>query len=258
MKFLHSLFPSRLKSIDKSEPLSTVHPVKANKSPAMQGVNAYWKELSETEIDRGRHRSWVGGYWDELGNLQYRFLEERGLLPQHKLLDIGCGSLRGGIHFIQYLNAGNYFGLDVNSSLIKAGQKELIAANILDKDPVLLVNDKFEFSNFGTSFDYALAFSVFTHLFLNHIGRCLLEVAQVLKPNGMFFATFFEAPTSVYIDRIEHELGGTTTNYDLDPFHYSVEEISVVANKVGLSAELVKDWIHPRGQKMLKFKHQSN
>jgi ubiquinone/menaquinone biosynthesis C-methylase UbiE len=41
-------------------------------------------------------------------------------LRQHKLLDIGCGALRGGIHFINYVDAGNHYGLDLNSWLIEA------------------------------------------------------------------------------------------------------------------------------------------
>ncbi len=38
----------------------------------------------------------VGGLWDEIGQLQFDFLRAKGLLPRHKLLDFGCGSLRGG------------------------------------------------------------------------------------------------------------------------------------------------------------------
>ena len=39
----------------------------------------------------------IGGLWDQMGQHQFDFLKKKGLKPQHKLLDIGCGSLRGGV-----------------------------------------------------------------------------------------------------------------------------------------------------------------
>lgn len=55
-------------------------------------------------------RGYVGGLWHELGELQFRFLVDQGLRPEHVLLDIACGSLRGGVRFVPYLNPGNYLG----------------------------------------------------------------------------------------------------------------------------------------------------
>ena len=61
-------------------------------------------------VSRGQHRDVIGGLWEELGQLQLDFMIREGLKPHHKLLDIGCGSLRGGIHYIRYLDVGNYVG----------------------------------------------------------------------------------------------------------------------------------------------------
>lgn len=44
----------------------------------------------------GPHRGAVGGMWDQIGKLQFEFMVKHGLKPEHKFLDIGCGSLRGG------------------------------------------------------------------------------------------------------------------------------------------------------------------
>src|SRR5271168_1826262 len=49
------------------------------------------------------YRRYVGGYWDQVGRLQFEFLQSRGLQSNHVLLDIACGSLRGGRFFIPYL-----------------------------------------------------------------------------------------------------------------------------------------------------------
>src|SRR3979409_2149502 len=61
------------------------------------------------------HRAAVGGRWEEIGELQFQFLRTHGLEPQHRLLDIGCGSLRGGVRFVSYLDPGNYFGIDISA-----------------------------------------------------------------------------------------------------------------------------------------------
>jgi SAM-dependent methyltransferase len=221
----------------------------------MEGINSYWRQLSADDMTAGRHRDMVGGMWEEIGSLQFDFLKRQGLLPGHRLLDVGCGCLRGGIHFIRYLNTGNYYGLDINPSLLAAGELELAATGLLDKNPVLLVNDKFECSRFGVKFDFALGLSVFTHLFMNHIARCLLEVKKVLQADGRFYATFFQAPSPVCLTPILHHPGEIKTHYDSDPFHYSYEEMLMLAESVGFVIELIDDWQHPRAQKMLCFRN---
>jgi ubiquinone/menaquinone biosynthesis C-methylase UbiE len=209
--------------------------------------------LTQAQINAGKHRDMVGGMWDEIGRLQFEFLRGRGLKPSHRLLDIGCGSLRGGIHSIDYLETGNYYGLDINPSLIEAGRHELRLAGLSHKKPHLAVSDRFELGQFQQKFDYLLAHSVFTHVFTNHIIRCLAEAREVLVPNGQFFATFFLAPRSVHLAPIDHQPGGVQTHYDRNPFHYSADEIRAMADLATLSAEIIGDWNHPRGQQMVLF-----
>ena len=219
----------------------------------MKGVNDYWQQLSEEEIAAGKHRGFIGGLWDDVGRLQIEFLTQQGLQPEHRLVDVGCGALRGGIHFTAYLNRGNYFGLDVNPSLIEAGKRELDQAGLQEKVANLAVSEKFELASFGAHFDYGIAVSLFTHLPMNHIIRCMVEVRRTLVPGGKFYATFFEAPTSGHLEPILHEPGGITTFLDDDPFHYSMQDMEFIAELVGLSAHYVGDWGHPRCQKMLCF-----
>jgi len=240
-------FVARLKGSEKKKA-----PVDAT-ARSMQGVNPYWRKLSPGEIAAGVHRTFVGGEWERIGALQFAFLKDQGLEPGHKLIDVGCGALRGGKHFVRYLERGNYFGLDINESLIEAGKKELEAERLLAKEPRLLANDRFEAFRFGESFDFGIAVSLFTHLYMNHILRCLVEVRKVLEPSGRFFASFFEAPSPVHLDRITHELGGFTTNFDANPFHYSFGEMEDMARRAGLRAERIGDFGHPRSQKMACF-----
>jgi hypothetical protein len=50
--------------------------------------------------------------WEDVGRMQFEFLLREGLQPHHHLLDIGCGSFRGGRFVIDYLQEGHYFGID--------------------------------------------------------------------------------------------------------------------------------------------------
>jgi hypothetical protein len=81
----------------------------------------YDRDAIAREVAAGKHRETVGGKWDEIGILQFEYLVAKTLRPEHRLLDIGCGCLRGGVHFIRYLDPTNYFGIDVNQSLLDAG-----------------------------------------------------------------------------------------------------------------------------------------
>lgn len=220
----------------------------------MQGVNNYWQQLDDDEIERDTHRGFVGGMWDEIGQFQFDHLVGEGLAPSHHLLDVGCGALRGGVHFVRYLDAGHYCGIDVNASLLKAGEVELARAGLADRGARLLADAEFHVASFETSFDFALAVSVFTHLSGNHIQMALSRVSTVLAPGAGFYATFFQAPADAHLDPITHPRGGTTTYFERDPYHQSFDELAVLGDRAGLTASLVGDFGHPRGQHLVVFR----
>jgi ubiquinone/menaquinone biosynthesis C-methylase UbiE len=217
-------------------------------------INNYFaRQLSPAEIAAGEHRNFVGGLWHEIGGLQFEFLLRQGLLPSHKLVDIGCGALRCGVPIIRYLEEGNYYGLDFNASLIEAGKCELAKEGLTAKCPTLLVNDKFEIDRFGVSFDFAIAQSVFTHLDLNLITRCVAEARKALTSDSKFFCTFFPAPWAGHVASIQQQPGGVVTKFDCDPFHYSFREMELLAETAGFSAKLIGEWGHPRNLQMLQL-----
>ena len=85
----------------------------------MGNKNLIWvATMNNSNSERIRvmgHRGFVGGdalLWDEIGKLQIDFLKSEGLLSRHTLVDIACGSLRAGKLFINYLESGNYLGID--------------------------------------------------------------------------------------------------------------------------------------------------
>lgn len=215
--------------------------------------HSYERQLSRSELRSRKHREFVGGMWDEIGKLQLAFVRQHGLSPCHRFLDIGCGALRGGVHLIRYLDPGNYFGVDMNASLIKAAENiEIVDAGLIDRTPHLIVDDSFTFSKFGTTFDFAIAVSVFTHMGINSIERCLVNLSSVLEPKGVFYATYFPSPALHHLQKIEHQ-AGIISNSDTDPFHYHFSVFEFLCTGLPLSVRNLGDWNHPRGQHMLEF-----
>lgn len=58
------------------------------------------------------------GWWDELRAYQFNFVRRMGLEPKHRMLDIGCGPLQGGIPFMSFLEADCYVGIDARAHVL--------------------------------------------------------------------------------------------------------------------------------------------
>lgn len=226
--------------------------------PARRGpkVNNYRFAMTDEQIVAGGHRRAVGGSWTRIGQLQLEFMQQAGLRPDSYLLDVGCGALRGGVHFVRVLDPGHYFGVDMNASLIRAGrEKELVEAGVSDRVPEgnLRVTDLFD-CDFGVPFDFAIAVSVFSHLPLNQIRVCLERLGAAMAPGGRFYATFFEVPEGTPLDRPVEQRRVTTYSYR-DPFHYSVADMTWAGASAGgaWQPRHLGDWGHPRGQQMMEY-----
>lgn len=192
------------------------------------------------------HRDYVGGLWDEIGTLQFEFLLDHGLRPDMVLLDIACGSLRLGCRVIPYLAPGNYLGIEKEAELLRAGlEQELDAELAARQQPRLLVDDSFRFDRLGVVADVAIAHSLFTHLPPEPIGRCFRQLHPWLKPEGVFYATFFPSLRS-------RRQGGH--GHDHGYFAYTDAEIKAFGVMNGFSCELLGDWGHPRGQWMAAYR----
>ena len=220
-------------------------------------INAYVDEnkVSKAVADK-KHREIIGGLWDELGKKQFDFLVSKGLKPESKLIDVGCGCLRGGVYFIEYLDIGNYYGIDRSASILEAGRAvELESLGLGSKLPAqnLICNTEFDLSSMPVDADFAIAQSLFSHLPLNDIMLCLERVAQKLTPGARFFVTFFNVPESHPFGSPFKQAGGITTHSTRDPFHYRLSDIQRICEGLPWSVQLLGDWDHPRGQQMLEF-----
>jgi SAM-dependent methyltransferase len=204
--------------------------------------------------DRLRRR--VGGNWEVIGRLQFDFLIAEGLRPEHRFIDVGCGTLRGGVHYVRHLESGHYHGIDLAPEMIEGGRRELAAAGLGDRVVHLRQTDTFDV-DFGVAFDYGIALSVFTHVSFNSIVLCLTNLSEQLAVGGRFYASFFRCPDGP--DRrtpiVQPHLEGyspATSYCDRNNYHYSFADLEQAARGLPLTLEDLGDWGHPRGQQMLR------
>lgn len=201
-----------------------------------------------------RHREYVGGLWEELGLFQLGRLVELGLKPEHRLLDIGCGCLRGGVHFVRLLNPGNYYGHDLHPELITAGLEEELAPLGLDAPREnFSCNPDFDFSAFPAAFDFALAQSLFSHLPFNDIRLCLERLAPRMRAGGRFYATFFVLPDRLPLSGAFRQPRGPKTLTHRDPYHYYIRDMEYACLGLPWRCAYLGDVGHPRGQHALLF-----
>ncbi|MFG1463575.1 class I SAM-dependent methyltransferase [Xanthobacter sp. DSM 24535] len=238
--------------------MSLVPPVTAGSPNRVEFLNPYYDLATIAEAVRlGAHRSVIGGLWDEIGTLQRDFLLGQGLQAHHRLADIGCGSLRSGVCLVPVLNAGNYFGIDLNESLLDAGwTQEIVPLGLDGKLPRanLNVSDDFDLAPFGVQFDMGIAQSVFTHLPLRFLSQCLERTAPYFRPAARLYATYFEVSEEGFDGPFHHDPGGVVTFSSHDPYHYTRDQIfHACGGAEGWDLEFYGDWGHPRSQKMLVF-----
>jgi len=152
-------------------------------------------DISKLKAGDNHYIAYVGPptQYDFMGATQFRLLCTLGLRANHYLLDIGCGSLRAGRLFINYLDEGRYFGIDPNEWLIKDAINNQIGNDLLRlKKPQFDYNSDFATDVFSQQFDFVIAQSVFSHTSRHLINVALKNIKDSLKPNGLIAATFVE------------------------------------------------------------------
>ena len=126
--------------------------------------------------------------WEAKRRFQMNFLLGVGLKPSHKLLDFGCGTLRGGLPLIDYLEPGNYYGFDVRIETLKEACNELEESGLEQKMPTLIHSCNLSSLTFTGGFDFIWAFSVLIHLDDIKLEDFLFFAARNLAPDGKIFA----------------------------------------------------------------------
>jgi len=144
-------------------------------------------DLTDEQVKQGQYKELLGGgeeQWEERGRFQLHLMQLLGLKPEHKLFDVGCGPGRASVHFIKYLNEGNYLGIDYQPQFIKAAWQAIQDEGLVGRKPSLETIDNFDVSHLPPAFDYALAFSVLNHCNLQQQQAFFRYIPAAIKPGG--------------------------------------------------------------------------
>ena len=184
------------------------------------------------------YRAYIGPPkdYDLVSSMVFNLLTCLGLRQDHKVLDIGCGSLRVGRLLIPYLNAGNYFGVEPNSWLVDDGIKNETGRDQIEiKRPTFSFHDSLEEFKTPLKLDFAIAQSIFSHCGKDLIEAWLSQVSFHLKNNGALIATFL-------IDDSDFEGSGWVYP---ECVKFNPETIAEIASSFDFDFTLL-DWSHPR------------
>jgi SAM-dependent methyltransferase len=184
------------------------------------------------------YRAYVGPPedYDLIAAMVFNLLTCLGLRQQHRVLDIGCGSLRVGRLLIPYLNPGNYVGVEPNRWLVRDGiRNEVGRDQVRIKRPMFSYRPSLEDFRQHLALDYAVAQSIFSHAGKDLVRHWLGQLAPHLKESGALLATFIPAA---------EDSEGEGWVYP-GCVGYRGETLAALAAEFGYRFELV-DWWHPR------------
>jgi SAM-dependent methyltransferase len=209
---------------------------------------SYYRAVMAADTARSRdaavgsqsHESWL-----KIGQMQFDYLIGHGLKPGDRMLEIGCGNLRAGRLFIDYLDAGHYYGVDISPDILLAAADTVTEFGLQAKLPHLgLVRDMSLGLLPDGEFTVVHAHSVFSHSPVEVIDECLGSVARVMAPGGFFDFTF---------DRTE----GAEHHVLREDFYYRTETLIELAARHGLRARFMDDWeLLPHEQSKIRVTHR--
>jgi SAM-dependent methyltransferase len=129
-------------------------------------------------------------------------LISRGLRPEHRVLDIGCGIGNLAIGLKEFLRGG-YDGLDIHSEAIAWCQRAItprypsfrfhgadVASRAYNPRGHLSAS-AYRFPFPDRAFDFIFLASVFTHMKPDAVERYLHEISRLLAPGGRCVESYF-------------------------------------------------------------------
>lgn len=155
-------------------------------------------------------------------------LTSRGLLPEHRLLDIGSGIGNLALGLVDYLRGG-YDGVEIHPQAVAWCQRTIsprypgfrfhradLASDAYNpRGRVAAAAYRFPFAD--QSFDFVFLASVFTHMLPDAVEHYVHEISRLLAPGGVCVASYFllneetragvDAGSSFMSFRVEHPSG---------------------------------------------------
>jgi hypothetical protein len=101
-------------------------------------------------------------------------------------VEYGCGTLRVGRHAIEYLDAGNYWGLDITEAFLDEG-RALIGTDLeTKKRPMLrVISDESVAETAAAKPRVLYSYSVLMHVHPNELGEFMTNIVKIIGDDGL-------------------------------------------------------------------------
>ncbi|AXS39971.1 class I SAM-dependent methyltransferase [Breoghania sp. L-A4] len=177
--------------------------------------------------------------WDMRRDSYFNFLRTKGLDEDTRLLDIGCGAMPLGHAAIPFFEGGSgrYFAADISQKTIDVARDLLRQKELSLPDKHISISDNFDWPDDWAPVDLAFSNSLFSHLTLNAIYLCLVNVYRVMKPGGVYYSTFFLCPDD-HDQRHEFKIGGLRLKLWADAYCYKFAAMEAIAHAAGFEFSL--------------------
>lgn len=107
------------------------------------------------------------------------------------MLDFGCGFGRTAVAILDYLEPGNYIGVDLSAERIRMCHEYVDREGLADRRPTFISSKDNAMSYLDDdSIDIVFATSVFSHMPMPEWREVLGAVRRVLKPQGAFIVNY--------------------------------------------------------------------
>jgi hypothetical protein len=155
---------------------------------------------------------------------------DAGLMPSHRVVDIGAGSMRVGWWLMHYIEPANYYAIEPLRDRIDT------AARLLGAHINASYNDDFTFPDVAV--DFAIARSVWSHASKIQIGKMISEFARTATPGAGFLASVRPATTEEEDYAGDEWVGKGPDSGDPGMVKHSLDWIETECSRHGLTMKV--------------------
>jgi len=167
----------------------------------------------QTRFIPAMHFRWLTPYFDVLTNwtlpdreLKERLIEQAGIQPQHKVLDLCCGTATLALLVKQRHEEATVIGLDIDPEILKIARRKVLVAGVAI---ALHEATASRLPYPDCTFDRVLCSFAMHHLTHADKRRAAAEVFRVLRPGGEWHVLDFGKPHTVYCLSVSYVLRWT-------------------------------------------------
>ncbi len=167
--------------------------------------------------------NWLTSFYDPLLRLTLReetfkrqLIQQANIAPNHRVLDLGCGTATLTLLIKQLHPHAEVVGLDGDAKALRIAQNKIAKTGV---QITLVQGLSYEMDFPAASFDRVLSSLVFHHLTSENKRRTLAEVFRILKPGGELHVADWGKPQNVLMRAVSFTVqvldgfGITTENF---------------------------------------------